>query len=149
MPKKIDVQDVRDRLLHGETPSEIVDWYFEELGIDITRQAIALHRQDLVKEGKLERGKPGRPKGSYTKREPLRPKKSVSPNELIESLISIAKMADEAKHLEQENSLLKTHIARLEALLRDHQLPFQPWDVMQRWLVVQKTSSEEFVPGKE
>jgi hypothetical protein len=60
MTTKVHVDMVKRRLLNGESPSEIARWYKSQ-GVDITRQSISMHRQKLVAEGKLSKGKPGRP----------------------------------------------------------------------------------------
>lgn len=99
MTAKIDVQDIKNRLLNGETPSQLAHWYFEELGINVTRQAISQHRQKLVKEGKLQKGKAGRPPGSYIKKETTKYKTRISPPEVAESLISIADMSAKAEDI--------------------------------------------------
>lgn len=99
MTVKIDVQDVKKRLLNGETPSQLSHWYFKELGINVTRQAISQHRQELVKEGKLQKGKAGRPPGSYMKKETTKYKTRISPTEVTGSMISIADMTAKAEDM--------------------------------------------------
>ena len=93
MIAKIDVKDVEDRLLSGETPSQLARWYFEKMGINVTRQAISQHRQKLVKEGKLQKGKAGRPPGSYIKKETTKYKTRIRPTEVVEPLKSMADIA--------------------------------------------------------
>jgi len=100
MTVKIDVQDVKKRLLNGETPSQLAHWYSEELGINVTRQAVSQHRQELVKEGKLQKGKAGRPPGSYIKKETAKYKTRISHTEEDKSLISVADIAAKAAKAE-------------------------------------------------
>lgn len=125
MPTKIDVQDVKDRLLDGATPRQLSDWYSDKMGIDVTRQAISLHRQKLVKEGKLEQGKPGRPKGSQVKQETRAHKTTIDPKDLAEALMSITKKADRAQRLESENLALRGQIDRRKKTISQYRIAYE------------------------
>lgn len=106
MPKqKVDIKDVNKRLLAGESPVNIAEYY------KVKRQTIDLYRQQLVKDGKLSslpRGRKGRPRKAPAATPP-----SYEWTDIQEALLKTIEQAKLVETLSSENEQLK---ARVELL---------------------------------
>lgn len=117
--RKVGRAEVKHDLAMGKSSGEIARQW------GVSRQYISSIRQEMVKEGILKKGKPGRPKESQVKQETRGQRNTINSKDLTEALMSITKKADRAQRLESVNLALRGQIDRRNKTISQYRIAYE------------------------